>query len=158
MRRQTCFARRMGPACALADRQGSAQIALPLLYSVTRTPPSLQGAPAPLVLRTRDFSAYELHFDTTEELDGIWDSLKGLCRDVSSGGLEGLHAFIFEGEKKADSKGKRKAGWEIYQPEKEFARMGVGSRSKAWRFTNINHDFGVSHSSSPRSLLLTSYR
>lgn len=129
------------PRRASADPPSSQQIALPLLYSVTRTPPTLQGAPTPLVLRTRDFSVYELHFEATEELDGVWDSLKGLCKEVGAGGLEGLYAFFYEGEK---SKGKGKAGWSIYRPEKEFARMGVGSRSKAWRFTNINHDFEVS--------------
>lgn len=128
----------------LPDLFTTKQIPLPLLFSVTRTPPTLQGDPTPLIIRTRDFSVYELHFDATEELDGVWDSLKGLCRDVSSGGLEGLYAYFYEGERKADKKGKGKAGWNIYQPEKEFARMGVGSRSKAWRFTNINHDFDVS--------------
>lgn len=42
-----------------------------------------------------------------------------------------------------DRKGKGKAGWGIYEPEKEFARMGVGSRSKAWRASEINADYEV---------------
>jgi hypothetical protein len=34
-------------------------------------------------------------------------------------------------------------GWNVYLPREEFARMGVGSRSKAWRFTDINKDYVV---------------
>jgi hypothetical protein len=34
-------------------------------------------------------------------------------------------------------------GWTIFNPREEFARMGVGSRTKAWRFTDINKDYQV---------------
>jgi hypothetical protein len=34
-------------------------------------------------------------------------------------------------------------GWTIYSPREEFGRMGVGTRSKAWRFTDINKDYAV---------------
>lgn len=34
-------------------------------------------------------------------------------------------------------------GWTICTPREEFARMGVGSRTKAWRFTDINKDYNV---------------
>lgn len=34
-------------------------------------------------------------------------------------------------------------GWNIYNPREEFGRMGVGTRSKAWRFTTINNDYSV---------------
>ena len=36
-------------------------------------------------------------------------------------------------------------GWSIYSPREEFGRMGVGTRSKAWRFTDINKDYSVRH-------------
>jgi hypothetical protein len=35
-------------------------------------------------------------------------------------------------------------GWSLYNSREEFARMGVGSRTKAWRFTDINKDYTVS--------------
>lgn len=70
--------------------------------------------------------------------------MKALCTGVAAEGLEGLYAFFHEGERKSDTKGKGKAGWDIYQPEKEFGRMGLGSRSKAWRTSAINADFEVS--------------
>ncbi|GAA5870926.1 hypothetical protein JCM1840_002732 [Sporobolomyces johnsonii] len=118
-------------------------IPLSLLHSVTRAPPGLTGAPTPLILRTRDYYTYELHLATIAETDDVWDTLKGLCGSFSIGGLENRYAFFCDGSKAAqsDRKGKKKAGWEIYNPAEEFARMGVGSRSKAWRFTNINADF-----------------
>lgn len=80
-----------------------------------------------------------------EEHDGVWDSLKGLCQGVQAAGFEGLYAYYFEGDKKG--KGKEQAegihGWDVYQPEKEFRRMGVGSRTNAWRTTDINADYEV---------------
>ncbi|GAA6001576.1 hypothetical protein JCM10207_006734 [Rhodosporidiobolus poonsookiae] len=123
-----------------ATSNGELWIPLPLLLNVTRTPPTLTGSPSPLVLRTRDFVTYELHFSTTDEADSVWDSLKGLCQSFSAGGLENRYAFFCKGAQ-ADKKGKGKTGWAIYNPAEEFARMGVGSRSKAWRFSSINADF-----------------
>jgi myotubularin-related protein 6/7/8 len=35
-------------------------------------------------------------------------------------------------------------GWHIYDPKAEFARQGVGSRTKAWRFCDLNAGYGVS--------------
>ncbi len=34
-------------------------------------------------------------------------------------------------------------GWTMYVPREEFGRMGVGTRTKAWRFTDINKDYSV---------------
>lgn len=34
-------------------------------------------------------------------------------------------------------------GWTLYSPRDEFGRMGVGLRTKAWRFTDVNKDFIV---------------
>ena len=38
----------------------------------------------------------------------------------------------------------RSDGWNVYSPRVEFGRMGVGTRTKAWRFTDINKDYKVS--------------
>lgn len=37
-------------------------------------------------------------------------------------------------------------GWSLFSPREEFGRMGVGSRTKAWRFTDINKDYSVRRS------------
>jgi predicted P-loop ATPase/GTPase len=34
-------------------------------------------------------------------------------------------------------------GWHLYDPIREYQRMGVGIKSDAWRFTNINKDYKV---------------
>lgn len=34
-------------------------------------------------------------------------------------------------------------GWSLYSLREEFGRMGVGTRTKAWRFTDINKDYSV---------------
>ncbi|KAK4048291.1 phosphatidylinositol-3-phosphatase ymr1 [Microbotryomycetes sp. JL201] len=112
---------------------------LSLLHSVTRTPPTLDGSPTPLVLKTRDFQTFELAFQSVEQADGVWDSLKGVCQAVATAGVEQLYAFTQKD--KLDRKGKSKAGWNIYEPEKEFKRMGVGNRSQAWRVSLINANF-----------------
>lgn len=31
----------------------------------------------------------------------------------------------------------------MYSPRDEYIRMGVGTRSKAWRFTDLNKDYSV---------------
>lgn len=36
------------------------------------------------------------------------------------------------------------SGWSTFSPRLEFARQGVGSRTKAWRFTDINKDYSFS--------------
>jgi myotubularin-related protein 6/7/8 len=35
-------------------------------------------------------------------------------------------------------------GWSIYDIRAEFARQGVGTRTKAWRFCDLNTGYGVS--------------
>ena len=110
---------------------------------MTRTPPSLTGEPTPLVLRTRDYLNYELSFASIADCDLAWDSLKQQCGALSSGGLEARYAFA-QPRRTTEGKGKERAdGWEVYDVEKEFVRMGMGTRSKAWRFTSINADFQV---------------
>lgn len=83
-----------------------------------------------------------MQFDTVADADLAWDSIKAACGSISSSGLEGRYAFSRPVDK-APSKGKERAGWAVYNVEEEFARMGMGSRSKAWRFTDINADFQV---------------
>lgn len=45
-------------------------------------------------------------------------------------------------------------GWNVYNPREEFARMGLGTRTKAWRFTDINKDYTVSRLNGVRVLQL----
>lgn len=35
-------------------------------------------------------------------------------------------------------------GWTVFNHRTEFARQGLGARTKAWRFTDINKDYSFS--------------
>jgi hypothetical protein len=50
-----------------------------------------------------------------------------------------LYAFFYEPGKVE----KKINAWGIYNPVKEFARMGVGTKTMEWRITNINKDYSV---------------
>ena len=52
--------------------------------------------------------------------------------------IEQLYAFFYT---LSDDSG---AGWRVFNPRTEFARQGVGIRTKAWRFTDINRDYTFS--------------
>jgi myotubularin-related protein 6/7/8 len=52
---------------------------------------------------------------------------------------EKLYAFFYEPGKVE----KRINSWGLYQPEKEFERMGVGSKTNEWRVTQINKEYQV---------------
>ncbi|GAA5926028.1 phosphatidylinositol-3-phosphatase YMR1 [Sporobolomyces koalae] len=115
-------------------------IPLSLLHSVTRSPPTFTGSPTPLVLRSRDFYTYSIELPTAQDVDDLFDTIKALCSACSSGGIENRWAFFHQTHPERPAPDKT-VGWDIYNPQEEFARMGVGSRSKAWRFSDINADF-----------------
>jgi hypothetical protein len=50
-----------------------------------------------------------------------------------------LYAFFYEPGKVE----KKINAWGIYNPVKEFTRMGLGTRTMEWRITNINKDYSV---------------
>lgn len=89
------------------------------------------------------YETFELAFASLTDAESMWDSLKGLCSAFSAGGLENQYAFFCKPAAIDDRKGKGKAGWNIYDPAAEYARMGLGTRSKAWRVTSLNADFQV---------------
>jgi myotubularin-related protein 6/7/8 len=60
-----------------------------------------------------------------------------LCASAS---IEKLYAFSYAPSPPLDASG----GWTVYTPREEFTRQGVGIRTKAWRFTDLNKDYSVS--------------
>jgi len=48
--------------------------------------------------------------------------------------VESLYAFFY-------THSGATTGWSAYNPRNEFSRQGLGSRTKAWRFTDINKDY-----------------
>lgn len=59
---------------------------------------------------------------------------------VPTASIEKLYAFSYAPSPPLDAS----EGWAVYTPREEFARQGVGSRTKAWRFTDLNKDYSVS--------------
>jgi hypothetical protein len=55
------------------------------------------------------------------------------------GSTNQLYAFFNEPGKVE----KKINAWGIYQPAKEFARMGLGTKTNEWRITQINKDYQV---------------
>jgi len=56
-----------------------------------------------------------------------------------TGSTNQLYAFFY----KAMKQERKFQSWDIYNPVKEFARMGLGTRTNEWRITKINKDYSV---------------
>ncbi|KAL0577882.1 phosphatidylinositol-3-phosphatase ymr1 [Marasmius crinis-equi] len=111
-------------------------IPYPLISLVNRLPQTLQGQ-CPVTFHTRTFETFSIQF--TNEGDGldVFESVKELTVADS---VYSLYAFSYQPNPPFPTNN----GWSIYSPREEFGRMGVGTRTKAWRFTDINKDYSFS--------------
>lgn len=118
-------------------------ITYPIISTLFRYPANA-SAPAHLRLRNRDFSFLTLQFKTERECRDVFESVKALA--VVREGVEKLYAFSYcpgPKERKAN-------GWGVYDPLKEYERMGIGTeRCKGWRISKINKDYTVSFTFNP---------
>ncbi|KAJ7087792.1 protein-tyrosine phosphatase-like protein [Mycena epipterygia] len=108
----------------------------PLISLVTRLAQTLQGQ-CPLTFHSRTFETFSLAFNKEADASDVFDSVKELTVATS---VEQLYAFFYSPNPPLPTS----EGWSIYSPRDEFGRMGVGSRTKAWRFTDINKDYSFS--------------
>ncbi|KAG6333230.1 hypothetical protein ID866_5865 [Astraeus odoratus] len=108
----------------------------PLISLVLQLPQTLQGQ-SPITFHTRTFETFSLLFLSDRDAADVFESVKELtvCTSVNQ-----LYAFLYSPNPPFDVED----GWSIYFPRKEFGRMGVGSRTKAWRFTDVNKDYQFS--------------
>ncbi|KAI0345422.1 phosphatases II [Trametopsis cervina] len=105
----------------------------PLMSLVTRMPHTLKGQ-SPITCRTRSFETFTLSFVAEKDAQDVFDSVRDLTVATS---VTQLYAFHYVPNPPFPST----SGWTIYSPREEFGRMGVGTRTKAWRFTDINKDY-----------------
>ncbi|KAH8826937.1 protein-tyrosine phosphatase-like protein [Flagelloscypha sp. PMI_526] len=105
----------------------------PLISLVTRAPQSLQGE-SPLAIHLRTFRTVSLVFKSDKDCSDVFDSIKELTVTTS---VNKLYAFSYSPTPPFE----RNDGWNLYSPREEFLRMGLGTRTKAWRFTEINKDY-----------------
>ncbi|RDB22283.1 Phosphoinositide 3-phosphatase [Hypsizygus marmoreus] len=105
----------------------------PIISLVSCLPQTLQGL-CPVTFHTRTFETFSLAFSKENEATDVFESVKELTVATS---VTQLYAFFYRPNPPFPTSD----GWSIYSPRDEFGRMGVGSRSKSWRFTDINKDY-----------------
>ncbi|KAJ3736061.1 protein phosphatase [Lentinula guzmanii] len=105
----------------------------PLISLVTRLPQTLQGQ-CPVTFHCRTFETFSLEFSSESDAVDVFESVKELTVAPS---VHQLYAFFYTPNPPFPTQ----SGWSIYSPREEFGRMGVGTRTKAWRFTDINKDY-----------------
>ena len=119
-------------------------IPLSLILKATRIPSlriaSQPSSPSqriyPITLFYKTFDSAALAFQSEHDQLVVFDSLKecAILTDVSQ-----LYAFYYQPS--ATDVLSQQDARRIYDPKREFARQGLGSRSKAWRFTDINAQY-----------------
>ena len=136
------------------------QVPYPLISLVMRLPLTLQGL-CPLTFHCRTFETFSLAFAKEIDTTDVFESVKELTvastwftiltvnlfhLQYPSASVSQLYAFFYSPNPPFSAND----GWSIYSPREEFGRMGIGSRTKAWRFTDMNKDYSVgAHFSSP---------
>ncbi|KAF8965321.1 protein-tyrosine phosphatase-like protein, partial [Flammula alnicola] len=105
----------------------------PLISLVNRLPQTLQGQ-SQLNFHTRTFESFSLTFKRDSDASDVFESVKELTVAMS---VTQLYAFFYTPTPPFPTTD----GWTLYSPRDEYIRMGVGTRSKAWRFTDLNKDY-----------------
>ncbi|WWD22800.1 hypothetical protein CI109_107294 [Kwoniella shandongensis] len=107
----------------------------PAITLLTRLPQSIHGL-YPIQVETRTFDSYVLLFEKDRDggAEDVWQSVKDSAVKNS---VEQLHAFFYTSTVSG-------SGWSTFNPRNEFARQGLGTRTKAWRFTDLNKDYTFS--------------
>ncbi|KAI8990306.1 protein-tyrosine phosphatase-like protein [Pilobolus umbonatus] len=123
-------------------------IPYPIIHTVERQPPSFQSGRHPLYIKCRDFMIITLSLLKDGEAQDVFDSIQKLACVTS---IEQLYAYSYQPEIPFTSDD----GWNIYNPLKEYRRMGVGVKSNMWRLSTINKDYTYSPTY-PRTLIVPS--
>ncbi|KIM48796.1 hypothetical protein M413DRAFT_86161 [Hebeloma cylindrosporum] len=105
----------------------------PLISLVNRLPQTLQGL-SQINFHTRTFESFSLSFKRDSDASDVFESVKELTVATS---VSNLYAFFYN----PTPPFAQNDGWSLYSPRDEYVRMGVGTRSKAWRFTDLNKDY-----------------
>lgn len=115
-------------------------ITYPMIAFCTFKPsPAISHKLSSIRLRGRDFIFSCFFFRSETKAREVYDTIKiWTCK---LGRVEKLYAFSYQpppAEKEVNS-------WTIYDPKKEFMRLGVGEKgtNANWRISNINIDYGV---------------
>jgi myotubularin-related protein 6/7/8 len=115
-------------------------ITYPIISFCTLKPsPVASRQPSSIRIRCRDFTFICFYFSSDSRAREVFETIKSWTCKL--GRIEKLYAFSY----KPQAPEKEVNGWNIYDPRKEWKRLGVcddGPRS-SWRISKINVDYGV---------------
>ncbi|RIA89296.1 protein-tyrosine phosphatase-like protein [Glomus cerebriforme] len=109
-------------------------ISYPIIHTVERRPPTSEPRYWPLFIKCRNFVFVTISVPIEDEAIDVFDTVQKLTC-ISS--ISQLYAFYYKPEKEF----KCKDGWKVYDTRKEFDRMGVGTKTKTWRFSDVNEKY-----------------
>ena len=115
-----------------------------IAFCTFRPTPPASRQPSSIRLRCRDFTFVCFYFQDDKKARDAYDSIKAWTCKL--GRIEKLYAFTYQPQ--GPEKDVVPSGWSIYDPMKEWRRMGVGcdGGGRNWRISKINTDYGVSMS------------
>jgi hypothetical protein len=127
-------------AAGQAARPRELWITYPIVaFCTLRTAPAASRQPSSIRLRCRDFTFVCFYFSNESKARDVYDSIRAWTCKI--GRIEKLYAFAYQPQLPE----KDISSWGIYDPMKEWRRMGVGdeSRKTNWRISSINADYAV---------------
>ncbi|EXJ81233.1 hypothetical protein A1O3_07523 [Capronia epimyces CBS 606.96] len=116
-------------------------ITYPIIQTCTLRPsPTASRQPSSVRLRCRDFTFVCFYLSDDRKARDVYDSIRAWTCKLS--GIEKLYAFTYQPQ--GPERDVTPNGWSLYDPMREWRRMGVGDDSKKlnWRISAINQDYG----------------
>ena len=112
-----------------------------IAFCTFRPTPPASRQPSSIRLRCRDFTFICLYFQDDKKARDVYDSIRAWTCKL--GRIEKLYAFSYQPQ--GSEKDVVPSGWSVYDPMKEWRRMGVGEgeKNKNWRISKINSDYQV---------------
>lgn len=134
-----CYKLPPTPAPGIVQQDKTHWIAYPIINRCAYKPGAYSRERSRIQLQCKDLTFVSFFFDVEQDARMVYDMTKDLtCKRKK---LEKLYAF----NHKAPPHEVGFNGWQLYDPAKEFARLGINADGdKNWRITKINNDYGVS--------------
>jgi hypothetical protein len=135
-----------------AARPRELWITYPIIAFCTLRPaPAASRQPSSIRLRCRDFTFVCFYFANESKARDVYESIRAWTCKI--GRIEKLYAFAYQPqvpEKDVNS-------WGIYDPMREWRRMGLGddSQKSNWRISSINSDYVVCFQLSHVDVIIT---
>ncbi|MCO5549641.1 hypothetical protein L7F22_003114 [Adiantum nelumboides] len=90
----------------------------------------------PIALHLRNFELITIGLDADSKATDVFESMKAV---IVADAPQSLYAFYHNPTPPLKS---APAGWRVYDFKAEFARQGIATRTKAWRFCDVNAGYG----------------